>query len=91
MRWGMAAPCALFHERWKGKSFCMCQRPGRGLNEAKASQPDVLQGDDPWKSELKAGAKPPTCQRWKKLYSLLFCCTQILVSTHNLLESHCTC
>lgn len=43
----MAAPCASLREKWKGKSLRVCQRAGRGLNEAKASQPDVLQKGDP--------------------------------------------
>lgn len=38
---------ASLRERWKGKSHRLCQRPGRGSTEAKASQPDVLQKDDP--------------------------------------------
>lgn len=45
--WAKAAPCASVWGQWEGKSLSLCQRAGRGLREAQAAQPDVLQEHDP--------------------------------------------
>lgn len=53
------------------QSLCLGQRPGRGLSEAKAAQPDVLQGGDLWKGSPEDRGSHPYAITGK-LYSC-FC------------------